>query len=336
MLHITNGDCAVAVLSQVASGSILPWRDVLHEGPVRAELALEALSVERARFIAEAGWGSLPEVDEHFKERDAALRRAGEHDEIVLWFEHDLYDQLQLIQVLDGLAELRGPPVSLVCEPEYLGTMAPERAAELFLLRNPVTKRHTHEARAAWAAFRSSDPCDLEKARSTSLPFLAAALRRHLEEFPWTHDDLSRLERSVVQALQTGPLMFAQLFLRVEEEPAFLGDAVLAWHLERMAQEGLVEGEGPHWGAKLWRLAGKPRAQRVPRWLLVSGEKEGTIATEQLLGVIKIPLEFRRHAATVVGPGTTMVVTQPASTPATTSAAETDLVVVTSDEQAEK
>ena len=48
--------------------------------------------------------------------------------------------------------------------------------------------------------------------------------------------------------------------------------------------------------------------KRVPRWLLVSGEKESTISTEQLLGVIKIPPEFRRNAATVVGPGTTMVV----------------------------
>ncbi len=74
--------------------------------------------------------------------------------------------------------------------------------------------------------------------------------------------------------------------------------------------------------------------KRVPRWLLVTGEKESTISTEQLLGIIRIPLEFRRNAATVVGPGTTMVVAQPASTPATTSAAETDLIVVTSEEPA--
>jgi hypothetical protein len=75
---------------------------------------------------------------------------------------------------------------------------------------------------------------------------------------------------------------------------------------------------------------------RVPRWLLVSAEKESTISTEQLLDIIRIPLEFRRKAATVVGPGTTMVVAQPASTPATTSAAETDLIVVTSEEPAPK
>jgi hypothetical protein len=262
LLHITNGDCAVAVLSQVVSGSILPWRDVLHEGPVRAGLSLEALSHERAAFIAATGWASAVEVDKNFADRDRAFRRAGEHDEIVLWFEHDLYDQLQLIQVLDGLAGLRGPPIALVCEAEYLGTMAPERAGELFSLRNPVTRRHFQEAQAAWAAFRSPDPRSLESVKTTSLPFLGAALRRHLEEFPWTTDGLSRLERRIVEVLQRGPRAFPQVFAGVEEDPAFLGDAVLAWHLERLSKEGLIEHRGDRWS-----LAGKTRRQRLPRWL---------------------------------------------------------------------
>ena len=267
MLHITNGDCAAAALSQVVQGPILPWRDVLHEGPVRAGLALEELSRERAAFIAEAGWGSFSDVLKSFQERDATFRRAGEHDEIVLWFEHDLYDQLQLIQLLDGLAALRGPPISLVCEAEYLGNMAPGRAAELFALRNPLVRRHFQEAQAAWAAFRSPDPQRLENLRTTSLPFLAAAIRRQLEEFPWTVDGLSRLERRIIEVLQDGPRIFAQVFVGVEEDPAFLGDAVLGWHLERLAREGMVEAEGTHWSSKVWRLSGKPRARRLPRWL---------------------------------------------------------------------
>jgi hypothetical protein len=229
LLHITNGDCAVAVLSQVVQGPILPWRDVLHEGPVRAGLSLEALSSERARFIADCGWGSLSEVQSQFEARDAVFRGAGQHDEIVLWFEHDLYDQLQLIQVLDGLAGLRGPPISLICEAEYLGNMAPERAAELFVLRNPLVRRHFQEAQAAWAAFRSPDPGKLENLRTTSLPFLAAAIRRHLEEFPWTTDGLSRTERQVLQG-------------NTHEEPAFMGDVVLKWHVER-----LEKGRFPRW-----------------------------------------------------------------------------------------
>ena len=267
MLHITNGDCAVAVLSRVVSGIFLPWRDVLHEGPVRAGLLLEELSRERADFIANAGWGAAPKVLEQFQTRDAAFRRAGEHDEIVLWFEHDLYDQLQLIQVLDGLSALKGRQMSLICEPEYLGAMHPERAAELFSLRSPVMRRHFQEAQQAWAAFRSPDPSVIDPQKPKALSFLGPALRRLLEEYPWTTDSLSRLERRIVAVLEEGPLRFPQLFLGVEEDPKFLGNAVLAWHLERMAREGLVVGDGEHWASKRWKATGKPRIQRVPRWL---------------------------------------------------------------------
>jgi len=259
LLHITNGDCAAAVLSQVVQGSIIPWRDVLHEGPVRAGLSLEELSEERAAFIAGAGWG---DAIGKFRERDAAFRRAGEHDEIVLWFEHDLYDQLQLIQVLDGLAELRGPPISLVCEAQYLGNMAPERAAELFALRSPVMRRHLQEAQAAWAAFRASDPTQIDPEKPRALRFLGPALLRHLEEFPWTSDSLARSERQILGALRGGPLSLVEIFRRIEEDPAFLGDTVLAWYLQRLEKEGLLERS-----ADRWRATGRERMQRLPRWL---------------------------------------------------------------------
>ena len=255
------------MLSRAVSGAFLPWQDVLHEGPVRAGLALEELSRERAAFIAHAGWGSLSEVNESFAARDAAFRRAAEHDEIVLWFEHDLYDQLQLIQVLDALSAVRGPPISIVCEAEYLGSMTPERAAELFALRSPVLRRHFQEAEAAWAAFRSADPRAIDPGKPRALPFLGAALRRHLEELPWTTDGLSLLERRVLRALERGPLAFPDLFKAVQEDPAFLADAVLAWHLERLQYERLVEGWGKSWRSKDWRLSGKSRSKRAPRWL---------------------------------------------------------------------
>ena len=229
---------------------------------MRAGLSLEQLSAERAAFVAEAFNVPRGEALSQFQARDAALHAAGRHDEIVLWFEHDLYDQLQLIQVLDALAELRGPPISLVCEEDYLGRMAPERAAELFALRNPVTRRHFREAQAAWAAFRSPDPKEIQNVRSAALPYLAAALRRQLEEFPWAADALSRTERQVLEALSAGPLGLHEILRRIEEEPAFLADAVLAWHLQRMEKEGFLERRGDRWA-----LRGKTRARRVLRWL---------------------------------------------------------------------
>jgi hypothetical protein len=72
-------------------------------------------------------------------------------------------------------------------------------------------------------------------------------------------------------------------------------------------------------------MTGKP----MPRWLAVSGGLETTVTVDDLLGVIKVSPEFLNQAATVVGPGTTMVIAQPASTTSTTTPAETEFTVVT-------
>ena len=117
-LHITNGDSAATLLLQTGiEGRVLPWRDILHDGPVPAGLLDEELRKVRAQFISDQGWGGYESVLAEFEKRDLVLENIDEHDPIILWFEHDLYDQLQLIQILDrlgllfgdfGLAVLRG------------------------------------------------------------------------------------------------------------------------------------------------------------------------------------------------------------------------------------
>jgi hypothetical protein len=254
VLHITNGDCAVTVLSQVVREPILPWRDVLHEGPVQAGIPLEELSRRRAAFIVQAGWAPPGAVQDQFDDRDRRLRQAVAHEEVVLWFEHDLYDQLQLIQLLDWFCVHPRPRLSLVCEAEYLGSMTPARAAELFRQRRPVTQDQLGAASRAWAAFGSPDPLCISTASVQQLPFLGPALRRLLEEYPWTSDGLSRLERQALDALRDGALPFEELFARAHhrcEDPVFLGDTVLLWHLGRLEADGFVVRN------EKWRLAGK-------------------------------------------------------------------------------
>jgi hypothetical protein len=294
MLHITNGDCAVGVLARAVQGELLPWRDVLHEGPVHAGLPLADLSRRRAAFIASTGWGSLPDVSKSFEERDAALAAAGRHDEVVLWFEHDLYDQLQLLQLLDWFAAHPHSKLSLVCEAEYLGTMTSARAAELFQKRRTVSPAQLRAGSAAWGAFGSADPRGIRLAPVPELPFLAPALRRLLEELPWTRDGLSRLERQVLEALRDGPLAFDALFARAHhhrEDPVFLGDSVLALHLERLAADGLVKKQ-----AALFAITEKGSAvlegavdawtlPRRPRWLGGYEIRSGRLRWDQGKGV---------------------------------------------------
>ena len=44
------------------------------------------------------------DIQRRYREKDAALESYGDYDEVVFWFEHDLYDQLLLIRHLCWLS----------------------------------------------------------------------------------------------------------------------------------------------------------------------------------------------------------------------------------------
>src|SRR5215210_5792326 len=146
-------------------GNIVAWRDVLHEGPV-PPLPPDRLRRARAEHLATLGPTSPDEVEDELRARDerlAATLEAGEP--VVLWFEHDLYDQLQLVQVLAGLPDAPSC-VELICigtfpgRPGFagLGELQPAELASLWPQRVPVTAAHVGAARAAWDRFRGADP----------------------------------------------------------------------------------------------------------------------------------------------------------------------------------
>src|SRR5712691_9838363 len=172
MLHVTNGDSVVeGFKSGEIPGVYLAWADPLHDGPVPETSSLEALSDVRARALADFGWGSYSQIRQRFSTRDGTLARFREHDETVLWFEHDLYDQLQLVQLLDWFShhDLAGTRLSLIqigehpeVNPFYgLGELNGEQLARLLPARVPITARHLELGRAAWQAVRATEPASL-------------------------------------------------------------------------------------------------------------------------------------------------------------------------------
>jgi hypothetical protein len=255
ILHLTNGDCAADLLrASGVLGEVSISADALHEGPAPAGLPAERWRKVRARFLAESGYEGYDECLQRLSDWDRKVEEASLYDEVVLWFEHDLFDQLLLIRLLTLLSTqpLAGTRLSLICIGEYpgiepfhgLGELTPAAMAALYEERLPVRREQTALAREAWLAFCSSDPRALEAilARDTSaLPFLAGALRRHLEEYPSTVNGLSRTEQAALAALAAGPLAFGELFRAVQrtEDRLFLGDLSFVRQLRSLAA-------GPH------------------------------------------------------------------------------------------
>ena len=242
MLHVTNGDSVVRGIEALGvGGEVIAWRDILHEGPVPTGLDAAALRAVRTRFLADQGWGEAEGIEAELRARDERLAAAHGREPVVLWFEHDLFDQLQLIQVLaavDGAAD-----VHAILPDRFLGAMPPAELAELWPARAPVSAEQLALARLAWAAVRAPEPGPIEALLHThtaALPHLAPALRRHLEELPAVGDGLGRLEREALRALAAGARTLHEVFLAVQraEEAPFLGDA---WMWIRLAALGQGE-----------------------------------------------------------------------------------------------
>jgi hypothetical protein len=242
MLHVTNGSIAVSRLHDVGlPGRIVPWDDVLHEGPVRSALTEVELRHERAEFLGRE-WDDVESIERSLRARDEELAGAGrDDDEVVLWFEHDLYDQLHVLQVLSQLRQLgaaRRAVVSAILADDYLTAQSDQQLSAWFPERRPVSAEQWDAAADAWAAFRSPDPTALVRFEHRGAwPALRAALRRHLQQFPAVRDGLSRTERQTLHALADGPLSLRKAFLAANndvEDANFMGDLGWWYHIRSL------------------------------------------------------------------------------------------------------
>lgn len=273
MLVVTNGRSAVDALQRAGiPGDKLPWDDVLHDGPLPAGPDLDGLSVVRARYLADCGWGEFDAVLAMLRERNERLARSREDDEVVLWFEHDLYDQLQLMQVLDWF----GPParrpgrLSLVCHARFVSELPDGQLHADFSARAPVTDAQLGLALDAWAAVRAPTPdavIALLNGDTDALPFLRPALLRLLEELPG-RDGLARSERQALAAVAEGAVTVAEAFRWVQalEEPRYLGDASLQLYLRRLTQGPaplLTEADGTYALTEVGRAVLEDREDRI-------------------------------------------------------------------------
>jgi hypothetical protein len=230
-LHITNGDAAAAGIRRATGEEVVPWRDVLHDGPVPA-LDDATLRRVRAEFLGSAGRGEVERIRGELEARDALVAEAARTRRIVLWFEPDLYDQLQLLQVMDLLerAVTNGRyKIDLVEPPTYLGGLTPDELAGLRRTARAVTGAHLEVGRRAWAAFRAPVPDGWEAfAARDDLPFefLAGAVRRHLEEYPAIRTGLARSESQIMRTAVDGPVSLSSSFRATQamEEWIYLGD----------------------------------------------------------------------------------------------------------------
>ena len=166
----------------------------------------------RAAFLSACGSGSKRRSWPRWRQDRQLVRALKDGQQVVLWFEHDLYDQLQLVDAL-ALAAPHTPELVVVGsfpgKPSFrgLGELTADELETLWPARVPASQDTLAAAVSVWAALRHPDPSALAaaaRADHPGLPFLGPALLRLLEELPAPGDGLSGTERLALQAIAAG------------------------------------------------------------------------------------------------------------------------------------
>ena len=241
MLHILNGDATANILQETdLPGELLPWREALIAGPTPSGLPFDEWINLRANHLSEDYEKSVDECKASLCNQEEVLRTFSKHEEVVLWFEHDLFCQINLIYLLNffSLQKENQTRLSLICIDDFagiesfkgLGQLSPSQLASLFERRKNITQNMLALGNEAWAAYCSPNPTHVEtflQKDSSELPFLKKALLAHLVRFPALKNGLGRVEKVTLDLITGGIDQFKALFPMFGElEPVYgFGDA---------------------------------------------------------------------------------------------------------------
>jgi Domain of unknown function (DUF1835) len=195
------------------------------------------------------------------REEDALAQSADNHERVVLWMEHDCFDQLVLIRCLAHYANTKSPHrLELININHFpgavrfigLGQLPPEAIRLLWKDRRTVTAEQLSLAAETWQALQASNPTRLAtimRSRTPALPDLAIALARLLRELPAAANGLSMTERLILDVLAESSITANRVFasLTYERDPLpYATDLWLMRMLVRMTAvpQPLITGLG--------------------------------------------------------------------------------------------
>jgi hypothetical protein len=243
ILHVLNGDATRTIFEKARiPGDVMVWREMLCEGKAPATQNMSHFFEERAAFLQqEYGIDQkayLSDVDHEYQ----LLNNAAAYEEIVLWFEFDLFCQVNLLFVLYYLQQLKTPlpPISIVQldkHPEVpnfrgIGMLKSKHLPPLFEKR----------------VYVQEDPLAIEqlsRRSSTHLPYLGNALQAHLQRLPGSSNGLNVVEHFFLDRLALGKLRERDLYYQFWNELKIygFGDFQLDIYTQRLQRAGVVKRE---------------------------------------------------------------------------------------------
>ncbi|ARV05713.1 DUF1835 domain-containing protein [Polaribacter sp. SA4-10] len=220
ILHITNGDSTTNYLKKLHfSGDFITWREMLCEGQTITDVGSETFWKSRFNFFKTSYKVSKKKFIDYTLKEYRNLCNKKEASEIVLWFEHDLFCQINMLAVISWLKRYRkGYHISLVCSGKVqkskdllgLSQLNPEQINNHFKNRIVLNEDDIEYADYIWQLYCSESPLRLETVNQfnpmSPFKYLAAAIEAHLQRFPSIKNGLNNVENTILTTVQKNKL----------------------------------------------------------------------------------------------------------------------------------
>ncbi len=212
LLHITNGDNFTSKLQALpVKGDIITWREMLCEGKTLCSVGSESFWKTRFEFLNKNYKISKSWFVEKTLKEYRSLCNHKQQDQIVLWFEYDLFCQINMLAVLSWLkTHRRHAEISLVCSGREgkgdklyaLTELSDEQLMDLYERRTVLSQDDIEYADYIWQLYCSDNPIRLENQIANNdfqFEYLSEALKTHLRRFPTIKNGLNELENHILE-----------------------------------------------------------------------------------------------------------------------------------------
>ncbi len=237
LLHITNGDNFTSKLQSLhLKGDIITWREMLCEGKTLCNVGSESFWKTRFEFLNKNYKVSKSSFVEKTLKEYRSLCNHKQQDQIVLWFEYDLFCQINMLAVLSWLkTHRRHAEISLVCSGKEdesdklygLSELSNEKLLSLYENRTILSQDDIEFADYVWQLYCSDNPIRLENLIAHNhfqFQYLSEALKAHLRRFPTIKNGLNEVENRILDtALSQKPESRADLLGKVLANQGYYG-----------------------------------------------------------------------------------------------------------------
>jgi len=220
ILHITNGDSTTNYLKSLHfEGEFITWREMLCEGKTSIDVGSESFWKTRFEFLKSSYKVTKKTFIDFTLKEYRNLCQKKDQKEIILWFEYDLFCQINMIAIISWLKRYRkGEKITLVCSGDIegsdrqlgLGELNPEQIQQHYKNRVELTQDDIEYADYVWQLYCSDSPLRLETVHKfnpmSPFVYLTDALNIHLQRFPSIENGLNVVENYIIQtASETKP-----------------------------------------------------------------------------------------------------------------------------------